>query len=331
MTAHVPYPRFLGLVSSLEQALFSSLTRTLWRRRIARDPRSPQWLPSIAKSAEELRRTISELDVTAGGRDPETVAYWGRWRDRLRRRILEDDPAEFLTWEFMHSGMVCTRMDWGRVELAALHRSQAWDRVWREALVEDPIGMPQLFPLHLRSSGALIHHAFHLLMFERWNGVGVEHLDSILEFGGGYGSMRRLVARLGHRGRYHIHDLPEAVALQRFYLSAIEAVRPELHEALETTFSAEIGGLPPPGFWRGRSLFLATWSFSETPVALREHWLPILGSCSHFLIGYRASFDGIDNRRWFQDFAARRPDVEWHHVEIAHRQGEFYLIGAPKA
>jgi hypothetical protein len=222
-------------------------------------------------------------------------------------------------------------MDWGKVELAELHRSPGWERAWREAIVEDPVGMPRLFPFHLRSSGALIHHAFHLMMFERWNGLGVGQLDSILEFGGGYGGMRRLVARLGHRDRYHIHDLPEMLALQRFYLSAIEAVRPELRQALATTFSAEVADLPPPEFWRGRSLFLATWSFSETPVTLRERWLPILRSSSFFLIGYQASIDGIDNRRWFQEFAAGRPDVEWRHEEIAHRQGEFYLIGAPKA
>jgi hypothetical protein len=263
--------------------------------------------------------------------DAQTLPTWRLWQGTLRRRILDHDPMEFLTWEILRFKIVCLRTDWGRTELAALRRSPEWDRVWRDALVEDPIGMPRPFPLHLRSSGTLIHHAFHLLMFERCSALDLDRLDSILEFGGGYGGMRRLIARLGHRGPYHIHDLPEMLALQRFYLSAIEAVRPELRPSLATTFSTEIADLPPPAFWRGRSLFLATWSFSETPVALRERWVPILRSCFHFLIGYRASFGGIDNRGWFDAFAASRSDVEWYHEEIPHRRGNFYLIGAPRA
>lgn len=318
-------------MSSLPQALLNSLTRTVWRRRIAGDPRSPEWLPSIARSARDLRRRIVELDGTPGPGEPETLPTWARWRANLRRRMLEDDPTQFLTWESMRYTMVCSRIDWGRVELQELRRSPEWDTEWRGALVEDPVGMPRPFLFHHHSSGSLIHHAYHLLMFERWSQLAVERLESILEFGGGYGGMRRLVARLGHRGRYHIHDLPEMLALQRFYLSGIEALRPELRQALATTYSAQLASLPGPGFWTGRSLFLATWSFSEAPVALRDAWLPVLRSCSHFLIGYRAAFDGVDNRRWFEEFAAGRPDVAWHHEEIAHRPGNFYLLGAPKA
>lgn len=318
-------------MSWLAQALWGSLTRAVWRRRNAGDPRSFQWLPAVRESARELHRRISDLDATGSREDLEILPTWEFWRGKLRRRLLEDDPTEFLTWEFIPFGIACFRTDWAWIELAELHRSPRWDRVWRETILEDPVGMPLLYPFHFRSSGALIHYAYHLMMFERLSGLGVEQLDSILEFGGGYGGVRRVVARLGHRGRYHIHDLPEMLALQRFYLSAMEAVRPELREALATTFSAEIADLPPPAFWAGRPLFLATWSFSETPLALRQRWLPILRSCHFFLIGYQDSFEGVDNRRWFQEFTAGRPDVEWRHEEIAHRRGDFYLIGSPKA
>jgi hypothetical protein len=42
--------------------------------------------------------------------------------------------------------------------------------------------------------------------------------DCIVEFGGGFGSMCRLIGALGFRGRYVIFDLPPVLALQRYYL-----------------------------------------------------------------------------------------------------------------
>ena len=43
----------------------------------------------------------------------------------------------------------------------------------------------------------------------------------IVEFGGGYGSMCRLLHKLGFSGQYFIYDLPEFVALQRYFLKSI--------------------------------------------------------------------------------------------------------------
>jgi hypothetical protein len=42
--------------------------------------------------------------------------------------------------------------------------------------------------------------------------------DCIIEFGGGFGSMCRLVHALGFRGQHIIFDLPPVWALQRYYL-----------------------------------------------------------------------------------------------------------------
>ena len=42
--------------------------------------------------------------------------------------------------------------------------------------------------------------------------------DVIVEFGGGYGSMCRLVRKLGFKGRYVIFDLRPILALQKYYL-----------------------------------------------------------------------------------------------------------------
>ena len=183
------------------------------------------------------------------------------------------------------------------------------------------------------SSGTLIHHAYHVHRFESATGRSIDDLTNIMEFGGGYGSMARLVARLGFRGHYHIHDLPEFSALQRFYLRLVhsEIDAPEITDSLgRISFSSRREDASPFDETKGESLFLATWSLGETPIWLREDWLPALAKFSFFLIGFRKRFEDIDNWAWFRELASTRSDIKWRFESIPHRgESEFYLIGSP--
>jgi hypothetical protein len=187
-----------------------------------------------------------------------------------------------------------------------------------------------VYPL---SSGTLIHHTYHLHRFESVTGRSINDLTHIVEFGGGYGSMARLVARLGFRGHYHIHDLPEFSALQRFYLRMVQSEidAAEIADSLgRITFSSRREDASPVSDRQGGTLFLATWSLGETPISLREEWRSTLARFSFFLIGFRTRFEDIDNLAWFRELATTRSDVEWRFEPIRHRkQNEFYLIGSP--
>ncbi len=191
-------------------------------------------------------------------------------------------------------------------------------------------------PSHIypTTSGTLIHHAYHFHRFESATGRSIVACTEIVEFGGGYGSMARLVTRLGFRGRYHIHDLPEFSALQRFYLRSVRAEvgEGELADALfGITRSERREEASPSAGSQGDAVFLATWSLSETPLGLREEWRPALARFRYFLIGFQDRFEDIDNRTWFEDFAASRQDVEWRFVPAVHRgEGRRYLFGVPK-
>ncbi len=107
-----------------------------------------------------------------------------------------------------------------RVELHALRKSERWD-VWRRAIGEQAAGLPFPCLFYPLSSSNAIHHGYHLYRFETQTGVGIQEFGTIVEFGGGYGSLCRLAHRLGFRGKYIIFDLPEQCALQRYYLSSI--------------------------------------------------------------------------------------------------------------
>ena len=186
--------------------------------------------------------------------------------------------------------------------------------------------------IHPRTSGTLIHHAYHLHRFETATGRSIADSAEIVEFGGGYGSMARLVARLGFRGRYHIYDLLEFSALQMFYLRSVRAEirESELADALSRVTSSERPERASPSGGEEEAVFLATWSFSETPLGLREVWRPALDRFRTFLIGFQDRFEDIDNRTWFEDFAASRRDVRWSFQPATHRgPGVQYLFGVP--
>jgi hypothetical protein len=153
-------------------------------------------------------------------------------------------------------------------------------------------------------------------------------LDAVVEFGGGYGSFFRLLRNLGYRNSYLICDLPVMCALQRFYLRNVFAGEAGgSPDNLQWLSSNDYGGLRPNGAGNTRSLFMATWSLSETPPAVRSAVEPLLGSFSYVLFAYQRKFGSYDNRQYFQALQQRLPTFDWRHEECPVYRGNYYLIG----
>ena len=155
-----------------------------------------------------------------------------------------------------------------------------------------------------------------------------------MEFGGGYGSLCRIVHKLGFQGRYVIFDLPEFAALQKFYLGLLGSPLVPEKEAspgdpgiLCTSELPELDAATRNEATRG--IFIATWSLSETGESLREHvvTLPGIESAAAYLIAYQRDFGGVDNPRFFDEWRASKPGIHWVHSEIAHMPGNYYLFG----
>lgn len=289
---------------------------------------------SEASAVAELRRSIAALPqlVQTPGQS-ETTQVWTQRRRELRQYLASRDPSTFLTWTPLVRNMTQGLLPWIGAELQALRHSGQWDKRWKGALCENRAGLPMPSHVYPGSSGTLIHHAYHVHRFESLTGRAVHNFAEIVEFGGGYGSMARLVARLGFRGHYHIHDLPEVSALQRYYLTSLRAeiCNPEIADTLaRVTHSSRQEDAVPSNDSPDDTLFLATWSVSETPLSLRNQWLSTLARFQFFLFGYQARWEGIDNSTWFKELAASRSDVVWHPEVIRHRsESQYYLMGAP--
>ena len=282
-----------------------------------------------------LRADASEV-MTEAGRDGVVAdPFWEAQRAELRSLLATGDPGELMRWPPVRRCMVKRGHRPVAVELRHLRRRRDWPR-WRRAVRELTVGGPRPFPRLPTSSANALHLAYHLCRFEEATGMRPETAAFVLEFGGGYGGMGRLLHRLGFRGTHVIFDLPEVSALQRFYLGhAGVPVRRWTREdrALDpgVVTVSTLDDLPrvvearPPG----AALFLATWSLGEAPEPPRAALLPVLAGFDAFLLGYTAMFEGIDNRASFDRWRTSLPGRVWHELPIPHLgKPEFYLFGA---
>ncbi len=291
--------------------------------------------PTDERLVDDLRADAVQLKSTA-----HIVAeIWDAKLARLHELLLHGDPAEFLRWDAIRSTMVKRGRKPVADELRHLQRQPDWKRRWRPALRESTVGCPRPFHLYPRTSGNLIHHAYHLCRFEETTGLSLPTLPYIVEFGGGYGSLCRLFHQLGFAGTYVIFDPPEVAVLQRFFLGSVgltalkprREVREPVRGAITISDLADFGRVlraRPPGM----AAFIAQWSLGETPVALRRLVLPEVAGFDAYLLGYTEWFEGIDNRGFFGDWRATLPGYAWHDIPLPHlHKAEWYLFGVKGA
>lgn len=280
----------------------------------------------------ELRQSIRQLPpLPAEQPESSAAGIWTRNRVALREKILHDDPRRFLHWEVVRNTMFFSNTPYIAPAFESLRRSDKWQSRWRDALRESRVGFPLKFPDYPASSGNLIHQAYHLSQFEMVSGRSLEEFKSIVEFGGGYGSICRLVYQLGFGGSYFIYDLPELSALQRFYLKMnghiVLPAGPNGTAQAGIVCLSSLHDLSIKLESRPIDLFIANWSLSETPLALRAQFLPLVAGARNYLIGYQVRFGEVDNRHFFAAWAAAQPDVCWTDVPIKHLPANHYLIG----
>lgn len=257
---------------------------------------------------------------------------WRKFSTMLRERILADDPRQFLTWEVIRSNMgyrANTR------ELAFLRNSRHWNE-WRAGLGEPSSINPHPFFAWPETSENTVRQAFHLAQFRRTTGTRLTDADVIVDFGGGYGGMARLVQALGFKGTYIIFDWPEFLALQRFYLTLAGVSAPILRDPKDVSAPAivqvsdldqlrtVIDGLPA----NARKALIATWSLSEAPVALRDQIFATVRP-DDCLLTYQERFAGVLNRPYFSKLSLDHPRISWYEYPMSYIPAEKnrYLIG----
>lgn len=260
---------------------------------------------------------------------PLSEAEWLENMNELKRRIQSSNAKKLLQWDVVKKTMFITFEKFIFTEYHALKSSNEWATKWKPAIKENVLGCPTPYVFYPASSANLIHHAYHILTWENQTNSKASELDLVFEFGGGYGSMCRLLHNLHFKGKYIIYDLPLFSALQKFYLKSIGInvlSIDKLESAQSGVFCISNAEDLQKITNQGKSLFIATWSLSEAPLKVRELIFPVAKKLSSWLIAYQKNFGEMNNVDFFNS-TMNIQEYKWTDTPIAHMDGNNYLIG----
>jgi hypothetical protein len=282
----------------------------------------------------ELRSECKRASDSAGNLADRPVGpSWTVNHRRLEDLVLGANPKHFLMWDVIQRTMFCRNEAYIRSELKTLKGRVSWAALWSRVIQESYVGNPPRLYYYPISSGNLVHHAYHVSFYEQVTRKRPWEHQWIFEFGGGYGSMSRVFFELGFRGKYIVFDLPIFSALQRFYLSSLGLpVRGmnDLQGSAEgificssiSQFTNAMKSAAP-----GQSLFVATWSLSESPLEIRMMLEEQIDRCESKLIAFQSHFEGENNVEYFsRRIMTGRLTTEARIVPIKHIAGSFYLV-----
>ena len=280
---------------------------------------------------QHAREMLTELESALARQS--VTGEWAGFAADITRAIKEGGVDGFLRLppvaKTVHPRIRGRSRDYLRYLLASRRFSAQLQR----ALTESPVGRPLVNPHYPLSSPLLVQHGYHLVRLLEATDLDPAALRLVVDFGAGYGSFFRLLRNLGYRERYLIWDLPVMCALQRFYLRNVFPTGPGGQPPGNLDWLVSGDPAAPAAVSRHcaehqPSLFVATWSLSETPPAVRERIAPTLAGFSYILCAYQRAFGEQDNVSYFQSLEQSLPDFQWRHEECPVFRGNFYLLGS---
>ncbi len=270
---------------------------------------------------------LSELDA-ATRLGPEG-SEWSRFAAEIRDALRSNGSDQFLRLKPIAKNFHSRQRSHTRRYVTYLLASKRFSADLQKAITESPVGKPLVNPNYPLSSPLLVQHGFHLTRLLEATDFDLAKLRLVTEFGGGYGSFFRLLRNLGYREKYIICDLPVMCALQRFYLRNLFPTGPAMQPPDNLSWHSDEGyeALGQAAAAHRPSLFVATWSLSETPLSVRTAIEPILGNFSYILIAYQRKFGSQDNVAYFTRLQNTLTQFDWRHTECEAYPNNFYLIG----
>jgi len=199
------------------------------------------------------------------------------WADRnaeLERWLLPVPPADFLQHPAIRFQMF---VDDGVVPYELPYVLERLDSV--DLLAEDAVGEPPLIGVDgapVRTSSNTVHQLHHLLRYEQESGRRISDARTVVEWGGGFGSLMRLLVRLhGGEPTCVMLDTPVFAALQWLYLSSVLGEdRVALHDAAPVVPLAGRVNVVPIGLAADlhvdADLFVSMWALNESTSAAQD-------------------------------------------------------------
>jgi len=200
---------------------------------------------------------------------------WRIFNDTLERYFLDEFSAAFLRHTTITRTMFLAKGGrWQSAQLGFL-RSRRSDADLDLLLRETMLGRPYITSRQMLSSHNTIHHLYHLTKYEDRTLRSLSGFKSVVEFGGGYGNMARLIRKLSPAVSYTIIDLPLFSCIQYVYLATLlgqDSVnlvsRPgPIRDGVINLVPIPYMDLVPDS----TDLFVSTWALTECTRAAQEY------------------------------------------------------------
>lgn len=249
--------------------------------------------PKLLKKYDQIRG----LNI-----DRFTTSLWKKFNNQIERALLPVPSFSFLNDPTIMVSMFATAGgEWMRRELIFLEKMVNKNKL-SKVLEEDYVGNPLLLNSLFLTSHTAIHHLYHLIKFLKATKSDVEKMGTILEWGGGYGSLIRLIKKFkSKQSTYIIIDTPLFSCLQWLYLSTIFGEK-EINLILNKNVKIIKNkiNLVPVSFLDDieikADLFISTWALSESSkysqdFVLKKNWF----DAKHILLAYQDNPEGLFN------------------------------------
>tara|TARA_B100000795_G_scaffold15888_1_gene10675 strand:- start:3277 stop:4218 length:942 start_codon:yes stop_codon:yes gene_type:complete len=252
---------------------------------------------------------------------------------RLYLLLKKKDIKNFLREGFIQKMFFLHNRFFVYMELRALKNEKKWP-LYKRLIEEDAIGNPIRYFLYQKSSGNRINHVYHLSVLSRELNIDLTDIRKVFEFGAGYGCMARIFSRLNQNIKYLCFDTYYVNLLQYYYLK---------HNNLDVGFSKKnnftlISNLETIRYnlkKNLKSLFIANWSLSETPISFRKNFISIIRKNDFILICFQEKFEDINNLKYFNTLKSKISDEfeikilknKFYTGNIINKHNHYFFIG----
>ena len=233
--------------------------------------------------------------------DPKFILpLWNNYNLILEKKLLPVPTFSFLRIPEIMYSMFGTRG--GKLmnsELSYL-KTKYPEKKLKGLLEEDYVGNPLILNESYLTSHSRIHHLYHITKFLEKTKVKMHSINSIVEWGGGYGGMAKLFWLLKEKEMTYIMiDIPLFSMLQWIYLCTILG-KSNVNLLVKNTDKIEKGkiNIVPLSMLRSISihgdLFVSTWALSESSKYSQDY---VVGSkwfgAKHLLLAFQKSNENL--------------------------------------
>lgn len=268
---------------------------------------------SLKEEFFDLYKTINKKDISKF-----TTSHWEKTNKSFDDFLKNNGvPFGFLRNKIIGYTMFISNEKAMNKEMELLENKYSETEL-KKYLAEESVGFPILLNRKYVTSHNSIHHLYHLCLFLGKTKSDIDAMNTVVEWGGGYGNLAKIFLRLRGETRettYVIIDTPLFSSLQWLYLSVVLG-KDKINVIKKGDDKIVFGkiNIVPLGFVDKVNikpdLFISTWALSESSVYSQNYVLEkdFFGA-EHILIGYQDSHKVMpDSDRIITTIGTKRAD-----------------------